>query len=60
MKPLVIKGDKYDQGIINRVEMAIRAYDLYLSCATHNLDGALPVKITIMDAKGKVVDTLIN
>ncbi len=57
---LLIKDGKYDQGMMNKVEMAIRAYDPCLSCATHNLDGTLPVKITIMDAKGKVVDTLVN
>ncbi|MFH1231452.1 MAG: Ni/Fe hydrogenase subunit alpha [Planctomycetota bacterium] len=56
----LIKGGKYDQGLMNRVEMAIRAYDPCLSCATHNLDGTLPVKVTITDSKGKVVDTLVN
>jgi len=57
---MLIKNGKYDQGMMNRLEMAIRAYDPCLSCATHNLDGTLPVKITIMDSKGKVVDTLVN
>ncbi|MBI4835446.1 MAG: Ni/Fe hydrogenase subunit alpha [Planctomycetes bacterium] len=57
---LVIKNGKYDQGILNRLEMAIRAYDPCLSCATHNLDGTLPVKVTIMDCEGKVIDTLTN
>lgn len=57
---LLIKDGKYDQGILNMVEMAIRAYDPCLSCATHSLDGTLPVKITITDASGKVVDTLVN
>jgi len=57
---LLIKGGKYDQGMMNKVEMAIRAYDPCLSCATHNLDGTLPVKITITDSKGRVIDTLVN
>ncbi|MEW6377089.1 MAG: Ni/Fe hydrogenase subunit alpha [Thermodesulfobacteriota bacterium] len=30
-----IKEGKYDQGVLNKVEMAIRAYDPCLSCATH-------------------------
>jgi F420-non-reducing hydrogenase large subunit len=30
-----IKEGKYDQGILNKVEMAIRAYDPCMSCATH-------------------------
>lgn len=57
---MLIKNGKYDQGLMNRVEMAIRAYDPCLSCATHNLDGTLPVKITVMDSVGKVIDTLTN
>jgi F420-non-reducing hydrogenase large subunit len=56
----LIKEGNYDQGILNKVEMAIRAYDPCLSCATHNLDGTIPVKIDIMDAKGKLVNTIKN
>jgi F420-non-reducing hydrogenase large subunit len=57
---LLIKDGKYDQGLLNKVEMAIRAYDPCLSCATHNLDGTLPVMIKITDSKGNVIDTLRN
>ena len=56
----LIKDGKYDQEILNTVEMAIRAYDPCLSCATHNLDGTVPVKIDIVDAEGNVVDTLMS
>jgi len=56
----LIKDGKYDQGILNRIEMAIRAYDPCLSCATHNLDGSIAVKIDIVDASGKVVQTYKN
>jgi F420-non-reducing hydrogenase large subunit len=56
----LIKDGKYDQGILNRVEMAIRAYDPCLSCATHNLDGTIAVQINIVDSKGSVIDTLKN
>jgi len=56
----LIKDGKYDQGILNRVEMAIRAYDPCLSCATHNLDGSIAVKIDIVDASSKVVQTYKN
>ena len=56
----LIKDGKYDQGILNRVEMAIRAHDPCLSCATHALDGSLPVKIEIKDPSGKVVKTIAN
>jgi F420-non-reducing hydrogenase large subunit len=56
----LIKDGTYDQGILNQVEMAIRAYDPCLSCATHKLDGSIAVKIDIRDVGGKVIDTLIN
>jgi len=56
----LIKEGKYDQGLINKIEMCYRAYDPCLSCATHFLDGRLAVKIDIVDNKGELVDTLKN
>lgn len=56
----LIKDGKYDQGILNRLEMAIRAYDPCLSCATHKLDGTLPVKIELVDKNFNKIDTLVN
>ncbi len=55
---LLIKDGNYDQGILNKVEMAIRAYDPCLSCATHKLDGTLAVKIEIVDHTGEIIETL--
>jgi len=56
----LIKDGNYDQGILNKVEMSIRAYDPCLSCATHKLDGAIAVKVEIRDARGKVINTIAN
>jgi len=56
----LIKDGKCDQGILNRVEMAIRAYDPCLSCATHALDGRLAVKLNIVDASGNLIASLEN
>lgn len=56
----LIKDGNYDQGILNRVEMAIRAYDPCLSCATHDLDGRIAVRVDIYDAEGNVIDTFKN
>jgi NAD-reducing hydrogenase large subunit len=39
----------------NQVEMAIRAYDPCLSCATHAL-GKMPLDIKMYDAKGNEID----
>ena len=56
----LIKDGNYDQGILNKVEMAIRAYDPCLSCATHKLDGSVAVKLEIRNARGEVIDTITN
>ena len=56
----LIKDGKYDQGILNKVEMSIRAYDPCLSCATHVLDGSVPVKVVIVNHKGELLDTFAN
>jgi F420-non-reducing hydrogenase large subunit len=57
---ILIKDGNYDQGILNKVEMAIRAYDPCLSCATHKLDGSIAVKLEIRDSGGKLIDTIAN
>ena len=56
----LIKDGNYDQGILNMVEMAIRAHDPCLSCATHNFDGTIAVKVDIMDHDGNLLDTFKN
>jgi len=53
----LIKDGKYDEGILNMVEMMIRAHDPCLSCATHRLDGKLGVKLDIVDSEGTILDT---
>jgi len=54
----LIKGGKYDQGLLNQVEMAIRAYDPCLSCATHALDGRIPVRVNILSSSGETLASL--
>ena len=54
----LIKDGKYDQGILNKIEMAIRAYDPCMSCATHELSDRIPVKIELRNAQGEVIDTI--
>ena len=56
----LIKDGNYDETILNMVEMAIRAYDPCLSCATHALDGTLSVKIEIRGSSGEVIKTIAN
>jgi NAD-reducing hydrogenase large subunit len=42
------------EGMLNQVEVAIRAYDPCLSCATHAM-GQMPLILTVLDADGKVI-----
>jgi len=56
----VIKGGQYDQGSLNRIEMAIRAYDPCLSCATHTIDGRVRLRVDIVGPGGEPVGRLSN
>ena len=42
------------EGMLNQVEVAIRAFDPCLSCATHAM-GKMPLKLTVLNATGEVV-----
>jgi len=50
-----VKADKLTEGMLNRVEVAIRCYDPCLSCATHTL-GQMPLLVQLVTADGRVVD----
>ena len=51
-----ISGQKeVSEGMLNAVEVAIRAYDPCLSCATHAL-GQMPLELSLVDADGNVID----
>jgi F420-non-reducing hydrogenase large subunit len=52
------KGTIVTEGMLNRVEMAFRAYDPCFGCATHSLPGQMPLQVTIHDAQGNIVDVL--
>jgi F420-non-reducing hydrogenase large subunit len=45
-KALIREGKASDE-LLNRVEMAFRAYDPCLACASHSLPGQMPLQITI-------------
>ncbi len=44
---LIQPGKEPDQGILNMIEMAFRAFDPCFSCATHSLPGQLPLDVRI-------------
>jgi F420-non-reducing hydrogenase large subunit len=55
---LIRKGTVVSEGLLNQVEMAFRAYDPCLGCATHSLPGQMPLVVTIRDAQGETIDVL--
>jgi F420-non-reducing hydrogenase large subunit len=52
------KGQILTEGMLNRVEMAFRAYDPCFGCATHSLPGQMPLEVRVRDAEGWVVEVL--
>jgi NAD-reducing hydrogenase large subunit len=50
-----LSGKTITEGLLNHVEVAIRAYDPCLSCATHAM-GRMPLVVELVDAEGKIVD----
>jgi F420-non-reducing hydrogenase large subunit len=52
---LIRNGKVPDERLLNRVEMAFRAYDPCLACATHALPGGMPLCVRILDPEGKVL-----
>jgi NAD-reducing hydrogenase large subunit len=50
-------GPDVQEGMLNRVEAAIRAYDPCLSCSTHAI-GQMPIQLEIMNPDGSLRQTL--
>jgi F420-non-reducing hydrogenase large subunit len=55
---LIKKGTIVNEGLLNMVEMAFRAYDPCFGCATHSLPGQMPLEVTIRDAQGNPLRVL--
>ena len=55
---LIHKGTVVTDGLLDRVEMAFRAYDPCFGCATHALPGQMPLEVTVRGADGEVVERL--
>ena len=54
----LISGASIPEGILNRVEMAFRAYDPCHGCATHSLPGSMPLLIRVRNHNGQTAATL--
>jgi len=51
-----ISGNQITEGLLNRVEVVIRAYDPCLSCATHAL-GKMGLIVSLYDHEGRLLDS---
>ena len=52
-----LNGRQLSEGLLNRIEVAIRCFDPCLSCATHAL-GKMPLQLELLDADGTLLDRL--
>lgn len=54
-----LDGHKLTEGLLNHIEVAIRAFDPCLSCATHAL-GKMPLEVSLLAADGSQLDKLAS
>lgn len=54
-----LDGQEITEPLLNRIEIAIRAYDPCLSCATHAV-GKMPLEVVLVDAEGKIVSRRVR
>ncbi len=54
---LIHKGTVVKEGLLNTIEMAFRAYDPCMACATHTLPGQMPLEVTLRTPDGEVIDS---
>ena len=52
-----VRSNALEEGMLNRVEHAIRCYDPCLSCSTHAL-GRMPMVVEFKDQEGKVLRSI--
>ncbi len=55
---LITKGTVIKEGLLNTIEMAYRAYDPCMACATHTLPGQMPLEVTIRKPDGEIIERL--
>ncbi|MCK7527510.1 MAG: nickel-dependent hydrogenase large subunit [Ignavibacteriales bacterium] len=53
----VYHGRHCREGMLNRVEAAVRAHDPCLSCSTHAV-GQMPIQIEVLDPRGEALQTI--
>lgn len=51
----LIRGGNVDEGLLNMVEMAFRAYDPCHACATHSIPGTMPLAVYVYNSRGELI-----
>jgi NAD-reducing hydrogenase large subunit len=54
-----VRGDKIQEGMLNRVEAVIRTFDPCLSCSTHAF-GQMPLQVQLLSPDGELLDEAIQ
>jgi NAD-reducing hydrogenase large subunit len=52
-----LDGNRLTEALLNQVEVAIRAYDPCLSCATHAI-GKMPMELNLRNDQDELIDRL--
>jgi NAD-reducing hydrogenase large subunit len=52
-----LQGHEVTEGLLNHIEVAIRAFDPCLSCATHAL-GKMPLQVELLNEAGEQISAL--
>ncbi len=55
---LITKGTEITDGTLNKIEMAFRSYDPCFACATHAIDGHVPLEIRLYDTDGQLLERI--
>jgi NAD-reducing hydrogenase large subunit len=54
-----LDGRTLTEGLLNHIEVAVRAFDPCLSCATHAV-GKMPLSVQLLDADGSVAGSMVR
>ncbi|MEI8326385.1 MAG: nickel-dependent hydrogenase large subunit, partial [Betaproteobacteria bacterium] len=54
-----LDGRELTEGLLNHIEVAIRAYDPCLSCATHAI-GQMPLDVALVGSQGEFIDRVLR
>ena len=54
-----LDGEEITEGLLNHLEVVIRAFDPCLSCSTHAL-GKMPLAVELREARGTLIDRRVR